>query len=290
MEKGINNIILAKDGDKMQEYVNGLIYTQLRYDDNGNPNFLFIPNEQKKIINNMIVLDELPYYEDRVIIANDNMVEIDLLQPITNTNQYKVNYNTATVYFYPDRDGQTMTMKYTGKGLILIDGSRVVTLYENGTIKETLDSLISTLQINGDYAKEQGDYAKAQGDSALAKGTYAQTEGDYAKAQGDFAKQMMDDFLIAYDNNIAITHNMNTHPFVLVYGIGLGYGDAGYGDFGYGGGTDWQIPCKTEFIDLNHIKVYLGKQFSGIPTITSIGTNLYNIVYPSGYQLQARLM
>jgi FtsZ-binding cell division protein ZapB len=130
-----------------------LLYTDLRTDDNGNQQYNTIPNEQKKIINNMVLLDELPEAFTRVIVTPPSgdeaeMIEIDLRQPITNINQYKVNYNSpnAVIYFHPDREGQTMHFAYTGMGLIYIDGSRVVTLYENGTIKEVLSDLVENVR------------------------------------------------------------------------------------------------------------------------------------------------
>jgi hypothetical protein len=46
-----------------------LLYTDIRRDNNGNQQYKPISNEQKKVINNMVLLDELPYEFTRVIVT-----------------------------------------------------------------------------------------------------------------------------------------------------------------------------------------------------------------------------
>lgn len=183
-----------------------LLYTDLRTDDYGNQQYNTISNEQKKIINNIVLLDELPEAFTRVVVTppsgdETEMIEIDLRQPITNVNQYKVNYNSpnAVVYFHPDREGQTMHFAYTGMGLVYIDGSRVVTLYENGTIRETLNQLVETLRQTNLEAQEN-ETTRLSNETTRQSNELIRLNNELARQQ--LKQQVETETLIIYKNKV----------------------------------------------------------------------------------------
>jgi hypothetical protein len=93
----------------------------------------------------------------------------------------------------------------------------------------------------------------------------------------------------AYDNGITITHNLNGYVECLVICQGSGFGNTGYGVSGYGQGNEQQLKTKLEYIDLNNVKIYLDVQFAGIPTITNVNANTWNITF-SGENTVVKLL
>jgi hypothetical protein len=95
---------------------------------------------------------------------------------------------------------------------------------------------------------------------------------------------------ISHDNEITITHNLNTYPLPLVYSLeGAGYGNAGYGENSYGGGIIYQILAKSEYPDANNIKLYLNEQFNGTSTITSLSSTKYQIDFSNDISIIVEL-
>lgn len=115
-------------------------------DENGNKISELVTNEQKQIIGNRIILDYLPDIQQRVFI-NKDFVEIDIKEKITETNQFKVNYEAGYITVHESLDGQFLTIeKYYGRGVIFYPASRVWTkLSVDGEVVQTVDGAINIL-------------------------------------------------------------------------------------------------------------------------------------------------
>lgn len=117
-----------------------LLYTAWNVDDKSNKISIEIQNEQKQVVNGQILLNQIPDKFKRVVISGMN--EIDKRLKFTETNQFKVDYDLALVYFHPSKEGNTINLNYWGRGLIYIDSSRVVTNFDGEKITETLKDMV----------------------------------------------------------------------------------------------------------------------------------------------------
>lgn len=107
---------------------------------------LGIDNEQKKIFNNIAVLNQIPDIATRVTI--DGMFEINNNQEITLPSQFKVNYANGFVTFHPDLDNTTITIShYAGRGIIYYPSSRIYTqMSQDGTtVEQTFQNFVDTI-------------------------------------------------------------------------------------------------------------------------------------------------
>jgi len=81
-------------------------------------------NEQQKIINNKIILNNIPDYFNKVNI--EDKYEVGNNDEITDNTFFKVDYLTGEVYFHPSLDNTTITIKdYFGRGIIKFMGKRI---------------------------------------------------------------------------------------------------------------------------------------------------------------------
>lgn len=155
--------------------------------------------ESQKVINNMVVLTEIPDEFTHVSISGYT----EIYEGTPSTNQFIVNYENGIITFHASKEGTTITnMTYKGRGFILYPASRIYGHNDNPDVTITLQQIIDA----GDEALEalaelviaianaeaatataitQAAYAKTQGDYAKAQGDYGKAQGDYAKAAGD---------------------------------------------------------------------------------------------------------
>ena len=95
-----------------------------------------------KIVNNTIVLSEIPSETYRVAI--DGYVEVYNKKPLS--NGFVVNYQNGIVTFNPSEEGKTITAKYKGRGIILYPASRVYTkLNINGEVTQNVNGAFNIL-------------------------------------------------------------------------------------------------------------------------------------------------
>jgi len=107
---------------------------------------LGIDNEQKKIFNNIAVLNQIPDIATGVVI--DGMFEIKNNQEITLPSQFKVNYANGFITFHPDLDNTTVTIShYAGRGIIYYPSSRIYTqMSQDGTtVEQTFQNFVDTI-------------------------------------------------------------------------------------------------------------------------------------------------
>ena len=114
-------------------------------DTNGNKISVQILNEQKKVVNNKVLLNEIPDSFNGVQIAN--MVEVGKNGTINAPNEYKVNYLTGEIYFSPNLDGQEITIQqYYGRGLIKSFAIRILLLNNNDWQSDNLEDLAKEIK------------------------------------------------------------------------------------------------------------------------------------------------
>ena len=97
-----------------------------------------------KIINNKILLPELPDKETKVRVTGYN--ELLNANDVILANQYYVNYLTGEVYFNPNEEGKTVSARFYGRGLVYIPASRIYTKTKNGNVVETLGEIIENAE------------------------------------------------------------------------------------------------------------------------------------------------
>jgi hypothetical protein len=100
--------------------------------------------EHHKIINNKIVLSEIPVEFHRVVI--NGFSEIDQRKPaakkIPDVQEYIVNYSNGIVTFHPSQEGKTVVTKYKGRGFIQYPASRIWAHYPNPDAVMNLQEII----------------------------------------------------------------------------------------------------------------------------------------------------
>lgn len=95
----------------------------------------------QKIINNIIVLDEIPDKFNHVFI--DGYTEIFEGEP--NSTQFKVNYQNGIVTFNPSEEAKSIIATYKGRGQILYPASKIYIHSENPDAVKTLQDLVDDI-------------------------------------------------------------------------------------------------------------------------------------------------
>ena len=115
-------------------------------DSSGNPVSEEILNESKQVVQNTIVLTQIPDKFYRVLITG--FVEIEQHEEITSETQFKVNYQNGIITFHPSQEGQTINIdKYFGRGVIFTPASRIYTgVDSSGNITQTLYDIIELVK------------------------------------------------------------------------------------------------------------------------------------------------
>jgi hypothetical protein len=144
--------------------------------------------ESQKVINNMVVLTEIP--DEFTHVSISGLTEI--YEGTPSTNQFIVNYENGIITFHPSKEGTTITnMTYKGRGFILYPASRIYGRNGNPDVTVTLQEIIDAGQEALEGIRQllitiaNSEAATAE---AITQAAYAKTQGDYAKAQGDYAK------------------------------------------------------------------------------------------------------
>jgi hypothetical protein len=138
-------------------------------DESGEKIVAIITNEEKKIFNNITVLNQLPDSFEKVTITG--MYEIKISQTIQNNTQFKVDYNYGFIYFHPDKDGTTITIaRYGGRGIWLQPSSRIwYELTSDGAdVTKTLQNVI-------DESIEAINNTNTVANSLIFRGEYSDT-------------------------------------------------------------------------------------------------------------------
>ena len=123
-------------------------------DSSGNPVSEEILNESKQVVQNTIVLTQIPDKFYRVLVTG--FVEIEQHEEITSETQFKVNYQNGIITFHPSQEGQTINIdKYFGRGVIFTPASRIYTgVDSSGNITQTLYDIIELVKSAIDNLEE----------------------------------------------------------------------------------------------------------------------------------------
>ena len=141
------------------------VYWDWYRDVNGNKTSVLRTNESHVVVNNYIVLMEIPdeYYKVQI----EGMSEIPWDKPITNPNQFKVFYTVGWIEFHPSMEASNVLIKqYYSKGICYIPASRIYTELDNdGNVTETMQKYIDSIkafQYRGIYSDEETYYINHQ--------------------------------------------------------------------------------------------------------------------------------
>ena len=99
--------------------------------------------EHLKVINQKVVLSEIPSKFDRVIIQGMQEVNYEKYhaRELTQTT-YAVDYATGIIQFSRDKEGDTVNLSYKGRGLIQYPSSRIFHQDQNNDVVMTLEQII----------------------------------------------------------------------------------------------------------------------------------------------------
>lgn len=198
----------------LQDFNKNQIYIKWRNGDDLDP-YVEI-DEVQTIINNRLVLTEIPYSFMHVYI--DGMSEIYDPKEIDEETYY-VNYRNGIVEFKGKSDGEKVSVKYHGRGMILYPANRIYvhdigdnifmslqeivdsknsaveTIVELADIrsgydvvKDDVETLIEYAEGILDTAIEQGNVAELKGQTAELQGNKAEDQGNIAESQGSLAE------------------------------------------------------------------------------------------------------
>lgn len=127
-------------------YNNPIVY-QLRSGQSGD-SFQPYTNSLYKIVNNTVLLNELPVRLNKVQVQDTSTAPVTVYSEITSgvptALQYLVDYVTGIITFNSAAEGKTLSFTYTGRGMAIIPSSRIWTQTDsNGNVTQTLDSVVS---------------------------------------------------------------------------------------------------------------------------------------------------
>lgn len=104
----------------------------------------YVPiTESFKIINNLILLSEIPSEFDHVTVTGNNVTWTEVYNDdYIDIDNFKVDYNTGFIQFHPSRNGLTNSFIYKGTGVIFVSATRIFTKKSNNQVVETLQNIV----------------------------------------------------------------------------------------------------------------------------------------------------
>lgn len=103
---------------------------QYNIDEFGEPVSIYIENEIKQVspINYCVQLNQIPDEFHRLVIEDDseNILFEVFGNDVVVTGSFKVNYANGIVWFNSDMSGKNIKLTYYGRGIELINASRIV--------------------------------------------------------------------------------------------------------------------------------------------------------------------
>jgi len=186
-------------------------------DDNGNKISVQRLNEQHKIVNNRIILKNVPDSFYKVSITSK--YEIDINQAITGTSYYKVDYETGYVFFDSSLEGQTITVaQYFGRGIVYIMAKRtqlqnVNNLYTSDNVEDFANEItqrVDNLVLNSG----SGDAEIIDSRTSTPTGiTYSTLKNRLDLEYDDFVNKQGDNNItgsLSFNNRFKFVYNSTT--------------------------------------------------------------------------------
>ncbi|PPB12818.1 hypothetical protein [Brevibacillus laterosporus] len=276
--------------------------------------------ETHKIINNRIVLSEIPAEFHRVEIYGYS--EIDQRKPdsrpIPLEDEFIVTYYNGFITFHPSQEYKTVAVSYKGRGMIQYPASRIYAHNPNSDVVENLQHIIDTALIkiievgdsidkaleaakNANMAAEGAFFATNRANQAtemaLSASDKAIKAGNNADEKADLAyKAAMTTRLIwlkpvdKYEDIALVYPNPEIGSTTMVLSTGSRYRYEGDGNWkeidNY---TRGSIPLANDKVDglissedfnLIHDKLQIKSIYFVLPTITMDGVQKYIIPIP----------
>lgn len=166
-----------------------------------------------KVVNNKIVLAEIPDRFTRVKIAGMQEINYDgAPKKIIEPNEFSVNYSTGVIQVHPSQESNTLNVSYKGRGFIQYPASRIYHQDEMNGVVESLDKIIEEAResIKG-IDEKVSDYYKIREDvlQTIVRSDVATAE---TKRATDKAIEATDMALDAYE-----TTRLVFKPYVQTY-------------------------------------------------------------------------
>ncbi|MDD4706585.1 MAG: hypothetical protein PHS24_05210, partial [Bacilli bacterium] len=109
--------------------------------------YIHYENQLYKIINNKILLNEIPNRFNKVNITSEGITWVEIFDDKElEINEFKTDYINGIISFHPDRNGITVYIDFWGTGVIYFPSSRIWTQSELGNVTETLKNIIDNGQ------------------------------------------------------------------------------------------------------------------------------------------------
>ena len=127
-------------------------------DENGNKIAVGVDNEPGEIIKGILTLNGIPDPQYKVFISSE-FNEIDIKKPLTEIDQFKVDYTHGFVYFHKDFPEKSMTIeKYYSRGQWLLPATRIWTKIDDwGNVTQTLDDVTGKIDLIGSVVEDLAD-------------------------------------------------------------------------------------------------------------------------------------
>jgi hypothetical protein len=169
--------------------------------------------EYLKVLNNKVVLSEIPDRFHRVKIAGLREINYDGV-PKKNIapDEFSVNYSTGVIEFHPSQESNTLNIMYKGKGFIQYPSSRIYHQDELNDVVESLDKIINrAIESLKDVDNKISDYEQLRDEvqDAIIESEIATTD---AKRATEEAQVATDKALDAYK-----TTRLVFKPYVNTY-------------------------------------------------------------------------
>jgi len=174
-------------------------------------------NEQHKIVNNRVMLKNIPDSFYKVTITNK--YEIDINQAISDTSYFKVDYETGYVYFDSSLENTTITIaQYYGRGIIEVMAQRTALqnsskLYSSDNVEEFASEItqrVNNLVLNSGSGDTEVVDARSSAISGLA---YETLKNRLDIEYNDFVNKSGDNGItgsIIFNNRFKISYNSGT--------------------------------------------------------------------------------
>ena len=107
--------------------------------------YIHYENYQYKIIENKILLNEIPDRFYKVNIECDGIIWNEIFEDRgLENNEFKTDYINGVLTFHPDMNGLTVYIDFWGTGVIFFPATRIWTISEGGNVVQTLDEIMTT--------------------------------------------------------------------------------------------------------------------------------------------------
>jgi len=132
------------------------------YKREGTENDPYIPLIDKNHVRNrMIVLKEIPHYEEKVSVEIDGVKlnEVSHDENPLKANEYSVDYTVGNVAFHESQNGKMATMRYLGTGYVSFPASRIWMTGQTDDPIESLEQVLDRVEEGVEVLDSMSDFS-----------------------------------------------------------------------------------------------------------------------------------